>query len=59
MEFVLKQLHVAQINFNMEINASITVQLVPSKLVLSVLEAAHLKLITAAKYAISVAQLHF
>ena len=51
MELVLKQLHVAQINFNMEIDASIAVQLVPSKLVLNVLEAAHLKLISENKYA--------
>ena len=59
MESVSKQLHVLQINFNIKMLVLVVAQLVPSKLVLNVLEVVLLKLITAAKYAISVAQLHF
>jgi hypothetical protein len=59
MELALKQQHVARINFNMETHVLMLVQLVPSKLVLNVLEAALQRPITAAKYVLLVVQVDF
>lgn len=51
MEPVSKQLHVLQINFNIKMLVLVVAQLVPSKLVLNVLEVVLLKLISEIKYA--------